>query len=137
MPIYMMNVVYISTQDEFSFHYIRASHCSHTNSALLISLAVYLVLLIIPTVLLAYFTMRIKSRFGVDGKGTLATALTLLCGSWIFYLLQDQFDVQRDPNGYANIYYFLVLDIFAGTFLPLCFLYIPPVSYKCICACGE
>ena len=115
-------------QDEYSLQYIHVTYCTYKTKSSLIGLFVYLNLIIVPTILLSCRNMRIKSRFGSDGRGTTATIFVLFVSFWTFALIQDRLRPASDPNAYIRKFYFIVMNTLL-LLAPMTFLYLPLVSY--------
>ena len=106
-------------QDEYSLQYIHVTYCTYKTKSSLIGLFVYLNLIIVPTILLSCRNMRIKSRFGSDGRGTTATIFVLFVSFWTFALIQDRLRPASDPNAYIRKFYFEHITAACSNDIPL------------------
>ena len=120
----------IIPQDDSSYRFIRISYCNVANKVTRLLLFAYFHVLFLPVITLAFLTMRLNSRFGLEGKSTAATTVSYLVGIELFIILYTFIDVGNSLDGYTIFYYTFCTYIITQTLAVLGFIYIPLVSVK-------
>ena len=96
---------------------------------------IYLYLLILPVIVLACLTMRLNSRYGLEGKSAAATTLSVLIGIEYFTILNFLVDRGGNPDGYIIYYTLFATYVIGQTLAILGFNYIPLVSLIGLSSC--